>query len=125
MFRFFFSNDNVFFLYRISFMWYSAIGYLVTVILGLIVSLLTGAENPENLNEDLLSPPIREILQKLPRGLKEALNIPLKLKQNNCSAVAKGVVNIAVDISSEKFTQSLHIEETVVEEKFKKIPLSV
>lgn len=122
---FLFSNDNVFFLYRISFMWYSAIGYLVTVILGLLVSLLTGAQNPHNLNEDLLSPPIREILHKLPRSVKEALNIPLKMKQNIGSAVANGVVNVALDVSNEKFTHSLHIEEAAIDEKFRKISLSV
>lgn len=106
-------------------MWYSAIGYLVTVIFGLIVSLLTGAENPHNLNEDLLSPPVREFLNKLPRGMKETLNLPLNLKHNKATAVAKGVVNVALDISSEKFTQSLHIETAVVNEKFRKISLPV
>lgn len=106
-------------------MWYSAIGYVVTVILGLILSFVTGAENPRNINEDLLSPPINEFLHKLPRCVKEALNVPLKMKQNGGSAVAKGVVNVALDVSSEKFTQSLHIEAAVVNEKFRKISLPV
>lgn len=91
-------------------MWYSAIGYLVTVILGLIISLLTGPEDPHNLNEDLISPPISNFLGKLPNGLKDILNIPLKIKRNGESAIPKGVVNVALDISSEKFTKSLHVE---------------
>lgn len=104
-------------------MWYSAIGYLVTVTLGLIVSLLTGAEDPHNINEDLLSPPINEFLHKLPNTVKEALNIPMKLRRNG--GVPKGMVNVALNVSSEKITQTLHIEATVVGEKFRKISLPV
>lgn len=108
-------------------MWYSAIGYLVTVILGLIVSFITGAEDPHNVNEDLLSPPITNFLQKLPRRIKEVLNVPLKVQQNGVTAISKGLVNVALDVSSEKFTQTLRIEATVTgeNEKFRKISLPV
>lgn len=102
------SNDAVSFLYRISFMWYSAIGYLVTVLLGLVVSLLTGMEDPRNLNEDLMSPPVRNLLQRLPKRVKEFLNLPLSVVANGEGAVPKGVANPALDISSEKFAHGLH-----------------
>lgn len=105
-------------------MWYSAIGYLVTVILGLIVSLLTGPDDPHNLNEDLLSPPVSDFLHKLPNCIKDALNIPLKCKRNSENLMPKGVVNVALDISSEKITRSLHVEAHVTG-KVRKISLPV
>lgn len=101
---------EVFFLYRVSFLWYSAIGFLVTIIIGMIVSYLTGFEDPHDVDTDLISPVVYEFLCGLPKSLKEKLNIPLKL---NSSGTTKsyangdkdmsmnGVVNVTLDISDE------------------------
>lgn len=105
-------------------MWYSAIGYLVTVILGVVVSLLTGPEDPHNLNEDLLSPPVLDLLHKLPSYVKEAVNIPLKPRHGCENVVPKGVVNVTLDVSSEKFVNGAHIE-TKFTGKIRKISLPV
>ncbi|KAJ8940079.1 hypothetical protein NQ314_010913 [Rhamnusium bicolor] len=77
------SVENLFFLYRISYIWYSAIGFLITVIMGLAGSFATGAENPKDVDGDLLSPPIRNFLNSLPNNAKEILNIPLKESNNS------------------------------------------
>ncbi|CAH2016558.1 unnamed protein product, partial [Acanthoscelides obtectus] len=67
-----------FFLYRISYIWYSGFGFLITVILGLIGSVATGATNPGDVDDRLLSPPLRNFLHSLSNTTKEHLNIPLK-----------------------------------------------
>nr|CAH7751225.1 unnamed protein product [Callosobruchus chinensis] len=71
-------SEPIFFLYRISYIWYSGFGFLITVILGLIGSVATGATNPKDIDEELLSPPLRDFLHSLSNSTKEFLNIPLK-----------------------------------------------
>lgn len=99
---FFFSSEPSL-LFQISYLWYSTIGFVVTIVAGLIISGLTGFQNPEDVDPDLLSPPVRNLLDSLPNNLKERLNIPLKQNHPHPKDIAlKGVVNIAMDISDEK-----------------------
>ncbi|CAH2011660.1 unnamed protein product [Acanthoscelides obtectus] len=72
------NSERIFFLYRISYIWYSGFGFLITVILGLIGSVATGATNPGDVDDRLLSPPLRDFLHSLSNTTKEHLNIPLK-----------------------------------------------
>lgn len=115
---FLFYRDTAFFLYRISFMWYSAIGFLVTITAGLIISLITGAERPENVGEELLSPPVKKLLDSLSNNVKEKLNIPLKSKAKAKDVRLKGVINVALDMSSEKCVEN--ITKETVNERFRK-----
>ncbi|ODN03398.1 Sodium-coupled monocarboxylate transporter 2 [Orchesella cincta] len=45
-------------MYRISYIWYSAIGCCVTVFIGLILSFLTGPQDPRKLDPKLISPAV-------------------------------------------------------------------
>ncbi|CAG9823599.1 unnamed protein product [Phaedon cochleariae] len=82
-------TEPIFFLYRISYIWYSGIGFLVTVILGLIGSFVTGANKTSDVDDNLLSPPVKEFLLSLSSSAKT-----FRLKANGCVNVNE---NIAMD----------------------------
>ncbi|XP_077301945.1 sodium-coupled monocarboxylate transporter 2 [Arctopsyche grandis] len=63
-------KEEVFFLYRISYLWYSAIGCVVTVVLGWIVSMFTYSKESLAVDVDLLSPPIVRMIERLPSIMK-------------------------------------------------------
>lgn len=46
--------DSVFVLWKISYLWYTMIGMLIVLILGTIVSFLSGPQNPQKLDPKLL-----------------------------------------------------------------------
>ncbi|KAL6430743.1 hypothetical protein ACFW04_006944 [Cataglyphis niger] len=52
------SNDEISSIYKISYLWYSAIGCILTMIVGVAASFATGAQNPTDVDQDYLSPPI-------------------------------------------------------------------
>lgn len=51
--------------------------------MGLLATWATGPTNPEDLDEELISPAIRNLLYSLPNNVKEYLNIPLKMSHQN------------------------------------------
>jgi len=51
--------------YRISYMWYAFIGFVLTIVVGLIVSFLTGKRDPRTLDKKLISPPVDKLVHKL------------------------------------------------------------
>ncbi|KAK4878986.1 hypothetical protein RN001_007132 [Aquatica leii] len=91
-------SDPIFFLYRISYMWYSAIGFVFTIVVGMITSAITGFENPKNVSEQLQSPPFKRFYENLPTSCARLLNIPLGSKDIDL----KGVINHGLDISEKK-----------------------
>lgn len=99
-------------------MWYSAIGFLVTVVTGLIISFITGPQNPANVGEELMSPPVKNFLDSLSNSTKEKLNIPLKSNVKAKDSGLKGVINVALDLSSEKCLEN--ITKDVKNERFRK-----
>lgn len=52
------SEDNVFPLYRLSYHWVAPIGTLVVLVVGGIVTWITGAQDPSSIDKNLLSPVI-------------------------------------------------------------------
>ncbi|XP_045471431.1 sodium-coupled monocarboxylate transporter 1 [Harmonia axyridis] len=52
-------GDPIFVLYRISYIWYSMIGFLITVIMGLLASYATGSEGSGGIDERLLTPIVK------------------------------------------------------------------
>lgn len=70
---------RVFVLYQISYLWYSVIGLVVTVVLGLGSSLVYKPQDPCRLHPDLISPPILALLQSLPNSVKESLGLPVEV----------------------------------------------
>lgn len=101
-------------LFRVSFLWYSAIGFLVTIILGLIASIIFGAEDAEHVETDLISPPIYDFFHWLPRHVKEKLRVPVKLRHStrDNSVQLKGIVNANIDLSDESLAKSDEREYT-------------
>ncbi|XP_041977168.1 sodium-coupled monocarboxylate transporter 1 [Aricia agestis] len=77
------ANDNdsqsVFWLFRVSYLWYTSIGCLATLLIGLIVSVFTGVTDPSDVPIDLISPPVIRLLNSLPNKLKKALRIPTRM----------------------------------------------
>lgn len=56
-------------IHALSFLYYTPIGALVGVIVGLLVSYLTGGNDLEKLNPKLITPPIRKLFPEL--GVKD------------------------------------------------------
>jgi hypothetical protein len=59
-----FFRDQVFDAYRISYLYYTPISCLLTIIVGIIVSGLTGWQKPDELDPMLISPLIRNKIFK-------------------------------------------------------------
>jgi len=98
-------SGEVFVLYQISYLWYSVIGFVVTVVVGLGSSLVYKPQDPCRLHPDLLSPPILSLLQSLPNSVKETIGFPVQSKSateniggskdisNGREVESKGVIN--------------------------------
>ncbi|KAF7405538.1 sodium-coupled monocarboxylate transporter 1-like [Vespula maculifrons] len=74
--------------YRTSYLWYSAIGCILTMVVGFVVSLFTGLQNPAELDQDLLSPPIAAIFR---------LRTKTRANRN-----VQGVANFGLELDDEK-----------------------
>ncbi|PSN37941.1 Sodium-coupled monocarboxylate transporter 1 [Blattella germanica] len=68
-------DDEVFVLYQLSYLWYTMIGCLMTIIVGLMSSIVTGSLETCSLESDLTSPPIRWLLEHLPYSFKKVLRL--------------------------------------------------
>lgn len=81
-------GDQVSSVYKISYLWYSAIGCLLTMIVGTAVSFVTGFQDTADLDQDLLSPPIAALfrMQTKPRA----------------GIAVQGVTNFALELDDEK-----------------------
>lgn len=76
-----------------SYLWYSVIGCLTTFVVGMVVSLITGAQDPEELDHDLLSPPVRLLLNcRRQSGGSKKKNL-------------NGIANLGLDLEDEKSTK--------------------
>lgn len=60
-------------LYRLSYMWYSAVGCVVVIVAGLLTSFLTGATNPKDLDPGLICPVFDLMFPWLPKGIRKKL----------------------------------------------------
>ncbi|XP_037303246.1 sodium-coupled monocarboxylate transporter 2 [Manduca sexta] len=73
------SEEYLFWLFRVSYLWYSGLGFIATILIGLLVSIATGTTDPTTVPIDLISPPIVTLLNSLPVKLKKKLQIPPRL----------------------------------------------
>lgn len=85
-------EDVGFFLYRVSYIWYSALGCLITVFVGMLGSYVTGFENP-SVKKSLLSPPVRSFLN----SSKEE-----NVESGVIKGAIKGFVNVTLDLNESK-----------------------
>ncbi|XP_068083193.1 sodium-dependent multivitamin transporter-like [Anabrus simplex] len=58
------NNSDVFYLYRLSYMWNVPLSFVVTVVVGLVVTYFTGANDIRTVDRKLLSPVIRKYVPK-------------------------------------------------------------
>lgn len=61
------SSEDVFYLFRLSYLWYTLIGVLTAISVGLLVSFMTGANKPQDVDPRLLSPAIRRFISYEPK----------------------------------------------------------
>ncbi|KAK5645805.1 hypothetical protein RI129_004269 [Pyrocoelia pectoralis] len=94
-------EGSLFFLYRISYLWYSAIGFIVTVVVGFVVSIITGPQDPKDVDPDLISPPWAYLYENLPRDWKEFLKLSKNMEASK-DIDLKGVVNHGLNLSDDK-----------------------
>lgn len=73
-------DDLPFFMYRISYMYYTLVGFLIALLLGLLVSYLTGGNDGKHLDKSLFSPVIH-------RFMKEPKKVGKNGMENNCVKV--------------------------------------
>lgn len=57
-------RDTGFVVYHISYLWYTTLGALVTILVSVIASFLMGANKIDNMNPKLFSPFLRKLLWK-------------------------------------------------------------
>lgn len=62
IFFFTFTNRDVFPLYRMSYMWYTCFGAMVTIILSFIFSLIWGLNDPKTIDSKLIAPQLRKFI---------------------------------------------------------------
>ncbi|XP_050664342.1 sodium-coupled monocarboxylate transporter 1-like [Leptidea sinapis] len=72
-------DEAVFWLFRISYLWYSGLGCLVTLVVGMLVSVITGVTDPAQVPIDMISPPVISFLNSLPTKVKKALRVPTRM----------------------------------------------
>ncbi|KAL0275797.1 UNVERIFIED_CONTAM: hypothetical protein PYX00_003542 [Menopon gallinae] len=104
------SETKVFALYKISFLWYSAISFSLTVVIGILFSFLTGAKNACQVDLALLSPPIRKLMRRYRENLSESAGFPIHDKMSTKTSkiprhFTYGIANLAVDLKDEKLPE--------------------
>jgi Na+/proline symporter len=57
-------DDIGFQIYHISYLWYTLLGALITIVIALIVSFMVGPNNPDEMNPKLFSPFIEQMLER-------------------------------------------------------------
>ncbi|CAK1552056.1 unnamed protein product [Leptosia nina] len=72
-------DQAVFWLFKVSYLWYSSLGCVATLLAGMVVSVITGVTDPAQVPIDLISPPVISLLNSLPTKIKKALRIPTRM----------------------------------------------
>lgn len=69
------SNEDIFPPYRLSYLWLSAIGFIVVLIVGIVISLITGSTKGKSTDQRLLSPIVHWLCKFLPGGRCKKLTL--------------------------------------------------
>lgn len=77
------TDDPDFAIYRISYMWYTLVGALITITIATIVSFLSGFNNPRKMDAKLFAPCIRKLL-RLNDKREEPVGIESDAKHDSC-----------------------------------------
>ncbi|XP_076072251.1 sodium-coupled monocarboxylate transporter 2-like [Mytilus galloprovincialis] len=65
-------------LYKMSYIWYTGLGMILNIVVGLIVSLVTGPTKPSEINPGLVCPIFDELLPFLPKKLRKKLHFGVR-----------------------------------------------
>lgn len=49
--------------YKISYLWYSLMGTVIAIVVGLLISFLSGKQDPSKLERNLISPPVDKFVK--------------------------------------------------------------
>lgn len=61
-------------IYEVSYMWFSAIACMTCIVVGIIVSFLTGPQDPKKLNPDLISPAFKKLFAWWPKFIRNKID---------------------------------------------------
>ncbi|CAG5103421.1 Similar to CG32669: Putative sodium-dependent multivitamin transporter (Drosophila melanogaster) [Cotesia congregata] len=96
----YYENNEVWSLYKISYLWYSMIGCCVTVLIGSLVSFMTEPQDVAALDKNLLSPVTKYFIGNSP-------STPIKNISSNNNNI-QGITNLALELEDEKFNQAVN-----------------
>lgn len=77
------TDDPDFAIYRISYLWYTLVGALITIAVATIVSFITGFNNPREMDAKLFAPCIRKLLRLNDKRV-EPVGIESDIKHSSC-----------------------------------------
>lgn len=96
------TNDDIFPPYRLSYMWLSGIGFVVVLIVGLIVSLITGSSKGKGVDPSLLSPVIPWLTKFVPGGRCKKLSLHGEKKGTSLATLRTSVISDSSDFFPSK-----------------------
>ena len=67
------SSDPLDEFYRISYLWYTGLGMMITIIISLVVSFITGHTKASSVNSDLMCPVFDRLFPYLPEAIRKPL----------------------------------------------------
>ncbi|XP_071442258.1 sodium-coupled monocarboxylate transporter 1-like [Hetaerina americana] len=71
------SNEEVFPLLKLSYMWYAPLGLILFLVISMVISGMTGFQDPRELDQRLTSPLAHRIFNKLPDSMRNFLKLPV------------------------------------------------
>ncbi|XP_054710071.1 sodium-coupled monocarboxylate transporter 2-like [Uloborus diversus] len=87
------NNDHIFPPYRLSYLWLSAIGFVIVLIVGVTISLITGPRKCDDVDEKLLSPAVIWLRKFLPGGRCKTLRIQRKRRGTSLNTLRTSVIS--------------------------------
>ncbi|XP_022250400.1 sodium-coupled monocarboxylate transporter 1-like [Limulus polyphemus] len=96
-------NAEIFGLYRISYIWFSGLSCCVVIIVGLLVSFITGLQNPEDVDPKLIIPVFDKLCCCLPAKVRRKLrfhvgrNVTVFPKDMSVSTMATVVSSVSFE----------------------------
>ncbi|KFM71628.1 Sodium-coupled monocarboxylate transporter 2, partial [Stegodyphus mimosarum] len=107
------NKQDIIFIYRLSYMWYSAIGCALVIIVGLIISFLTGPYGKDDVKQDLISPVTRKAVALFTKVQHNKSVFPVEMVPNsNIHDPRFKTLNGNKNIPSDGVTNIAYISET-------------
>ncbi|XP_005099895.2 sodium-dependent multivitamin transporter [Aplysia californica] len=91
------SYEGVYRLYTLSYLYYTIVGTVTVVVIGLIVSFLTGYTRPSKVDPRLILPLFDVIFPCLPECILRPLRFGVDHKSKLCETTANGTYKVKVD----------------------------